>query len=57
MTYVFKTDPDSFQLVAKNQLGDEVFATLAICDSRIYIRIAEQTDQERQEFLVCLGEQ
>lgn len=54
-TYIFTTNPNSFELVAKNQLGDDVFATPAICGNRIYMRFADQTDQKRQEFLVCLG--
>lgn len=55
-TYVFKTSPEKFALLAENQLGEEGFATLAIVDSRIYYRTATGTGEERQEFLYCLGE-
>lgn len=55
-TFVFTASPDGFTLLAKNQLGDNVYATPSICDSRIYTRIAHDIDGRRQEFLYCLGE-
>ena len=54
-TFVFSASPNRFQLKAKNQLGDSVFATPVICDSRIYTRVAHVVDGNRQEFLYCLG--
>jgi hypothetical protein len=53
--FVFKADPAKFELVAKNQLGDEVFATPTICGSRIYMRVAERRGDVRQEMLYCIG--
>jgi outer membrane protein assembly factor BamB len=53
--YVFKAQPTSFELVARNQLGQEAFATPTICDSRIYIRVAADTGSGRQETLYCIG--
>lgn len=55
-TSIFKVDPEQFELVARNKLGDEVFATPTICGSRIYMRIAEQQGDRRQEMLYCLGQ-
>lgn len=55
-TAIFLASPDGFELVAENQLGDEVMATPVICDSRIYIRVAELNGDQRQEALYCLGE-
>jgi len=55
MTFIYKAQPDSFELIAKNQLGDEVFATPTICGSRIYMRVAEDQEGKRQEMLYCLG--
>ncbi|MEX0727280.1 MAG: PQQ-binding-like beta-propeller repeat protein [Planctomycetaceae bacterium] len=55
-TSVFKADPAKFELVAKNQLGTEVFATPTFCGSRIYMRVAEQQGDRRQEMLYCLGD-
>lgn len=54
-TYIFKASPKGFELVAENQLAEEVFATPTICDSRIYMRAASKVDGKRQEFLYCLG--
>ncbi len=53
--YVFKAQPARFELVARNQLGDEAFASPTICDSRIYMRVASSTGGGRQETLYCIG--
>jgi outer membrane protein assembly factor BamB len=55
ITYVFKADPGAFELVAENTLGNETFATPAIVDHRIFIRVAENTGDERREWLYCIG--
>ena len=54
-TFVFKPGLESLELVAENQLGDEVFATPTICGGRIYLRVATQQDGQRRETLYCLG--
>jgi outer membrane protein assembly factor BamB len=54
-TFIFKASPDGFELLGENQLGDEDYATPAICGSRIYMRVAFQKDGKRQEMLYCLG--
>lgn len=54
VTSVFEATPERFQLLAQNRLGDEVFASPALCDSRIYLRVAE-TGETRQEYLYCVG--
>ena len=54
-TFIFRASPESFELVAENHLGDEVFATPALCGNHIYMRVAENTDGRRQEMLYCLG--
>lgn len=53
-TYIFKAKPDAFELIAENQLGDEAYATPAICGNRIYTRVAEHQSGRRQEMLYCL---
>ena len=53
--FVLKADPQQFQLLATNQLGDESFATPAFCHDQIYIRAAETRDDKRQEYLYCIG--
>jgi len=54
-TFLFKASPDSFQKVSENKLGDSVFSTPAICGSRIYTRVAHFENDQRQEYLYCLG--
>jgi outer membrane protein assembly factor BamB len=54
-TFVLKLGLDSAEIVAEDQLGDEVFATPTICGGRIYLRVATRKDDERQEMLYCLG--
>jgi outer membrane protein assembly factor BamB len=54
-TFVFKADPEQFELIAENQLGEDVFSTPTICGGRIYTRVAKQVDGKRQEVLYCIG--
>ena len=54
--FVYRADPEKFELLAKNQLGDEAFATPTILGTRIYARVTHLDDEgERQEMLYCLG--
>ncbi len=55
-TFVFKADPQKFQLVAKNQLGDEAFATPTICGNQIFLRVAKRKSGRRQEMLYCIAD-
>ncbi|MBI1313499.1 PQQ-binding-like beta-propeller repeat protein [bacterium] len=55
-TFVFKATPEQFVAVAQNQLGDEAFASPAIVDSRIYLRVASSSRGGRQETLYCIGQ-
>lgn len=55
-TTIFAADPSEFRVVAENQLGQESFATPAICGGRIYHRVAVTADGQRQEWLYCLGD-
>lgn len=54
-TFIYAARPTRPDQVQRNQLGDEVFATPAICGGRIYMRVARQVDGKRSEFLYCLG--
>jgi outer membrane protein assembly factor BamB len=55
-TLIFKANPEKYELVGENTLGNEAFATPAVCDSRIYTRVVETGGGKRQEWLYCLGE-
>lgn len=54
-TFVFRADPKKFELLAENQLGNEGFATPAICGDQIFHRAASSASGKRQEFLYCIG--
>jgi len=55
-TFVYQASPEKFTSIATSKLGDEAFATPAICGGRIYVRVAHKVDGKRQEMLYCLGE-
>jgi outer membrane protein assembly factor BamB len=52
--YVFRPNPERFELVAENQLGDEGFASPAAVGNELYIRAASREGNARQEFLYRL---
>lgn len=53
-TFVFRANEESYQEIARNKLGDEAFASLAIADSKILARVVRRTGA-REEKLYCLG--
>lgn len=53
--FVFAANPKKFEILSSSRLGDEAFATPAICGGRIYLRVAHDTDNGRQEMLYCIG--
>jgi outer membrane protein assembly factor BamB len=55
-TFVFKANPAQFELVAKNHLGEDVYATPAVCGGKIYLRVAERSGDARQEWLYAIGD-
>jgi outer membrane protein assembly factor BamB len=56
-TLVVRANPETFEEVSRNKLGDESFASLAICGNQIFTRVAmiDPISDERQEWLFCLG--
>jgi outer membrane protein assembly factor BamB len=54
-TVIFKATPERFELVAENQLGDEIWATPVICGDNIYLRVAHLEANGRQEMLYRIG--
>lgn len=55
--YVFRANPDKFELVAENQIGTDSFPSPAICGGQIFLRVATGTGTERQEWLYCFARQ
>ncbi len=54
-TYVFKASPLRYEQVAVNQLGEESFATPAVVDSVMYLRVASGRGAGRRETLYAIG--
>ena len=55
-TFLFRANPANYEQVGVNELGGSVFATPAFVGDRIYTRIAEGQGDQRQEYLVCIGQ-
>lgn len=53
-SFIFTANPEKFELVAKNKLGDSCFSTPTVCDESIYLRVAFMEDDVRHEYLVCI---
>ncbi|GIW97166.1 MAG: dehydrogenase [Pirellulaceae bacterium] len=52
--YVFRPNPQRFELTAENRLGDELFASPAVTGNRLLFRYASRVGSERRERLICL---
>lgn len=53
MTFVFEANPQQFRLVERNQLGVESFASPAVADNVMFLRV---TEQGRQEVLYAISD-
>ncbi|WP_020468418.1 outer membrane protein assembly factor BamB family protein [Zavarzinella formosa] len=53
-TFIFRAAPTELKILEENQLGNEVFASPAICGDCIYMRVANQDKGQRQEMLYCI---
>jgi hypothetical protein len=53
---VLRPSAEKCDVVATNQLGDEIWATPTICGGRIFLRVASQESDRRQEYLYCIGQ-
>lgn len=54
-TFVFAATGEQYEQIAENHLGDDTYASPAICGGRIYLRVGRQVDGRREETLYCLG--
>ncbi len=55
--FVVKANPNQFERVANNKLGEESFASPAISDNNLFLRVAVQENGKRQEYLFCIAEE
>lgn len=56
ITFVVKADYEGAEVVSDNQLGNDAYATPAICGSQIFLRHGSDEGSDRQEYLYCIGE-
>lgn len=54
-TVIFKASGEGFELVAKNQLGTDTYASPVAVDDELFLRVGVTTAGVRQERLYCLG--
>jgi len=54
--YVFRPNPEKFDLVEENQVGTDSFASPAICGGQIFLRVATGNGAGRQEWLYCFAD-
>lgn len=54
-TVVVRVNPEQYEEIGRNKLGDEAFASLAFCGNRIFARVGDNSSGSRQEWLYCLG--
>ena len=54
-THILRAIPERFESIAINTLGEEAFATPAICGDQIFFRVAFMKENLRQEKLICIG--
>lgn len=55
-TIVFRNENDTFQLVGKNRFGSDCYASPAVADSQLFLRVGIGSGASRREQLVCLSE-
>jgi outer membrane protein assembly factor BamB len=53
--YVFQPNSERCELVAENRLGDESFASPAVAQNCLFLRVATSESGKRQEYLYCIG--
>ena len=51
--YVYKADPEKFELLAESKVADEAYATPTICGGQIFLRVAFYEGENRNEKIVC----
>ena len=55
-TVIFKAGDKGFEQVAKNQLGDDIYASPVVVGNELFLRAGTVKEGDREEFLYCIGE-
>tara|TARA_R110002049_G_scaffold27321_2_gene94377 strand:- start:659543 stop:660883 length:1341 start_codon:yes stop_codon:yes gene_type:complete len=54
-TFVFKAAADGYHSISTNQLGSDCYASPAVSDGQIFLRIGTGLGDQRHETLVCIA--
>lgn len=54
--WVFEANPEKYIEISQNKVGDEAFASPAVCGGQLFLRIARMEGRDRQEYVVCYGD-
>ena len=55
-TIIFTPNPERFELLAINQLGNEIWASPVVANDRLFLRVAHTEGENRSESIYCIGE-
>ncbi|MEO2037017.1 MAG: PQQ-binding-like beta-propeller repeat protein [Planctomycetaceae bacterium] len=55
-TFVFTSNNGQYELVARNKLGSDCYASPAVADGQLFLRIGVGSGSDRREQLVCIGD-
>jgi outer membrane protein assembly factor BamB len=53
-TYIFRASGEGYHEIARNRLGDDTFASIAVSGSDIFLRVGYADGNDRHEKLVCV---
>lgn len=53
--FAFRASPAGLEILARNQVADEILSTPVICNNRIYLRVADYNGEKRSERVVSFG--
>ena len=53
--FVFNASKDGYELVSKNKLGDDCYASPAIAENAIFYRVGISSGSARREVLYCIA--
>lgn len=52
---VYKPTAEGFEVIARNDMGDEIMASPVAAYGNLFLRVTDHTDSGRQETLFCVG--
>lgn len=50
--YVFEASPAKYRQISRSKVGDEAFASPAVCGGQVFLRVAKRENNRRQEYLL-----